>query len=513
MQNSNYQFSLNNPIVSIANKPKEELTRQDLWKIISELQIQRVTFHYVASDGKIREIRIPIQNRFQIELILADGERVDGSSIYKGMVESGKSDLYVVPIYKSAFINPFDSKSLDFFCKFFDSSGELTNFTHENILTRAKSFLRSRTGFDLTALGELEFYLIYNLENYSYLPAKQQGYHLSPPYAKTSSIVNEMMSTIANVTGSVKYCHNEVGFIECIQSEIPQLNGKSAEQIEIEFLLTDIEDTAQNLVLSTWIIRNIASKYGVIATFFPKIDPGHAGNGLHIHLALEKDGKNLMIDEKSELSDLALMLIGGICEFAPSLTAFGNTVSASYLRLVPGQEAPTKVFWSPSNRNAMIRIPLAWAKANNLALKINPQQTIKFDYQSSRQTVELRTPDGSAYFYLLLSGITQAINWALSNPSISLEIAKKYHYVSDSKQTENQFKTLSTSCVESAEILLKNRAFFEADGVFPPSVIDHYSNLLKAENDRDLNRRLVSLSEEDRLIKSRRLMHRNLFRC
>ena len=71
-------------------------------------QIERITFHYTALDGEYKELKIPIGNRYQAERILADGERVDGSSLFKGMVETTLSDLYVVPLYKSAFLNPFD---------------------------------------------------------------------------------------------------------------------------------------------------------------------------------------------------------------------------------------------------------------------------------------------------------------------------------------------------------------------------------------------------------------------
>lgn len=153
-----------------------------------------------------------------------------------------------------------------------------------------------------------------------------------------------MMCIIAKITGNVKYGHNDEGFIESLQIELPQLNGKTAEQVEIEFLLMDVEELASQLVISIWIIRNVAHKYGAFATFFPKIDPGHAGNRLHFHLAFYKNGKNVMVNPNNELANEALKLIGGLCKFALSFTAFGNTVSASYLRLLLGQEAPTKVF-------------------------------------------------------------------------------------------------------------------------------------------------------------------------
>src|SRR3569833_1977736 len=93
-------YALTNPISIIVDKPRELFTRQDLVKVIEERQIERITFHYTALDGKYKELKIPIANRYQAERILADGERVDGSSLFKGMVETALSDLYVVPLYK-----------------------------------------------------------------------------------------------------------------------------------------------------------------------------------------------------------------------------------------------------------------------------------------------------------------------------------------------------------------------------------------------------------------------------
>jgi glutamine synthetase len=513
MQNTNLYFVLENQISAITGKPKNEWTRKDFLKVIQTLQLERITFHYVASDGKPRQMQIPIQNKFQVESVLADGERVDGSSLFKGIVEVGSSDLYVVPIYKSAFINPFDNKSLDFFCRFFDRDGNPANFTPDNILAKANEYFKSKTGLNLKALGELEFYLIYDMPKRMYILGKQQGYHSSPPFAKTTHIVSEIASIIAKITNSIKYFHNEVGYIENIQSEIPELSGKSAEQVEIEFHLTDIEELAYDLVLSTWIIRNVAYQYNSIATFFPKIDPGHAGNGLHFHLALTKNGKNILLDPSGNLSQEALMAIGGLCHYAPSLTAFGNTVAASYLRLVPGQEAPTKVCWSPSNRSSLIRIPLAWTKANNLAKKINPQETETLEYEDNRQTIEFRSPDGSALIHLILSGLILAIEWGLSNPQRSLQLAEHYKVTDDPNSLQKDLEVLGKSCVESAEKLLQKRNHYERDGIFPPKVIDYYAKILLSENDKDLNSRLISLPEEERLIESRRIMHRNLHKC
>jgi glutamine synthetase len=420
--------------------------------------------------------------------------------------------LYVVPLYKSAFFNPFENGSLDFMCKFIDRDGKLAPFAPDNILTNAQNLLKRNHGLELLAHGEVEFYLLRNAESDSYILPAQRGYHASSPFAKTGQVVSEMLKILAQITGSVKYAHNEVGYIQRIESEYPEMDGKSAEQVEIEFALSSVEEAANNIILAAWIIRNVAYRNGMIATFFPKIEPGQAGTGFHIHMALSKNGKNVMCRQDGELSDDALKLIGGLCKYAPSLTSFGNTVSASYLRLVPGQEAPTKVFWSDSNRSALIRVPLAWTKVNNLTKIINPQQQADSLIDEVRQTVELRSPDGSANVHLLLAGITMAVDWGLVNVEKSLPLAQKSRIKSQADM-DADVDVLIRSCVESAELLLAKRAHYEREDVFPPAVIDYVAEFLKKENDRNLNSRLLAMAEDERLKESRRIMHRDIHRC
>lgn len=511
---SNKNFALANPISLITGKERSELTREDLIKVIIEKQIERITFHYTGIDGKIKELRLPIANKKQAELILAEGERCDGSSLFKGIVDVDFSDLYIVPQYRTAFLNPFDSGSLDFTCRFFTRDGDLAPFAPDNILHNANEMLKKNTGLDLYALGELEFYLIGSVDNMTYPLPKQQGYHATAPFSKTGDILNEMLKHLTQITNAVKYAHNEVGSLEKVESDYAELRGKMAEQVEIEFLPSPIEDMADYLVIASWIIRNVAYKNNFVATFFPKIEPGHAGNGLHIHIALMKDGKNIMTSADGNLSKEAKLLIGGLCHYAPSLTAFGNMVSASYLRLVPNQEAPTKVCWSDSNRSSLIRVPLAWTRDENLAKKINPQQKEDFNKDDSRQTIELRSPDGSANAHLLLAGIALAVDWGLMNEKAATDITEHSHITGKLSASSyyNELSEMATSCAESSEKLLQHRALFERGNIFPPQVLTYFAKLLQSENDRYLNNRLLALPTEDQLVESRRIMHRDIHR-
>jgi glutamine synthetase len=520
MANPSPVYALANPLSTLLDKPARDFVRADLLSVIERKGIERVTLHYTALDGKLKELKIPAASRSQVETVLAEGERVDGSSLFRGMVDMSLSDLYVVPEYRSAFLNPFDDRSLDFICRYYTKDGTRAAFPLDNILARAAGIFRDSTGLELNSLGELEFYLLTDSSGSSYPAPRHGGYHGSPPFIKSGPILNEMVRHIAQVTGAVKYAHSEVGIIGSILSDADEIRGRRAEQLEIEYLPRPVEQMADALVLGRWIIRNTAWRHGAMATFTPKLEEGIAGNGLHFHLEITKNGKNIMTDADGRLSETARKLIGGLCRYADSLTAFGNTVSSAYLRLVPNQEAPTRVCWSDLNRSALVRVPLGWANLSGLARKVNPQESGGLAHDpGSRQTVELRSPDGSALIHLVLAGITMAANWAFKGDLSlfqnygPLELADRLYVkgnVFTDKALLDRLPVLPASCVESGRLLLENRALYERDGVFPPSVIDYVAGMLQAENDEFMNRQLASLPAHERLHEVRKIMHKDL---
>jgi glutamine synthetase len=352
MSSDNLPYALANPLSIALNKAPQEFQRPDFLKIIKEKSIERVTFHFTALDGRLKELRIPVSNDRRTEFVLAEGERVDGSSLFKGMIDVALSDLYVVPEYKTAFLSPFDRGSLDFICRYITRDGERAPFTPDAILGKADELLKKNTGVELNALGELEFFLVGEREPNLFPMQKQSGYQESSPFVKSGKILNEMVALLTKITGAVKYAHSENGSIDRLQSDLDEIKGKRAEQLEIEFLSRPVTEMADHLVLGRWLIRNVAYKHGCTATFAPKLEEGIAGNGLHFHLKLKRDGASLMVEDDGSLSPAAHRLIGGLCEHAESLTAFGNTTASSYLRLDPELEAPTRIFWSALNRKA-----------------------------------------------------------------------------------------------------------------------------------------------------------------
>jgi len=505
---------LANPLCRLLDKERHEFTRADLLEVVAKRGIERLTFHYTGVDGQLKELKLPVSDTDHTERVLAAGERVDGSSLFRGLVDASKSDLYVVPKYSTAFLNPFDDTSLDFICRFLDRDGELAPYTPDNILHIAHERFREQTGLELHALGELEFFLLRDGDPEYYTPEKQTGYHASSPFFKSGEVVIEMVRYLEQLTGAVKYAHAEVGYIDSVHSDRPMLAGRRAEQHEIELLTRPVEVMGDFIALAKWLIRNVAYRRGMLATFAPKIEEGVAGNGFHVHMELIRDGANIMTGTDGELSEDALKLIGGLVHYAPTLSAFGNTVASAYLRLVPNQEAPTRICWSDSNRSALIRVPLGWGKSSDLARVVNPEEPAAFRDDRGVQTVELRSPDGSAMFHLLLAGLVTAAEHGLTADGM-VELANKTRVsgnIFDDEHLVAQLEPLPTSCIAARRLLLERRAMYEEQGNFPPQVIDRVAEFLEREDDEFLNQRLSKMSAEERLHATRLLMHRDIHR-
>ncbi|NLO67899.1 MAG: glutamine synthetase, partial [Bacteroidales bacterium] len=371
----------------------------------------------------------------------------------------------------------------------------------EYILRKANRLFTERTGYKFKAMGELEYY-VQGEKKEMYTAEDQKGYHLSTPFSNYEFVRLEAMELIARCGGKIKYSHSEVGNFST--------DAESFEQHEIEFLPVDPESAVDQLILGKWILRELGNKYRVNVSFAPKITVGKAGSGLHVHMYLEKDGRNAMI-ENNKLSDVAKKLIAGMMELAAPLTAFGNTIPTSYLRLVPHQEAPTNICWGDRNRSVLVRVPLGWLSDNDMARDANPQEPQTSDKVGGKQTVELRSPDGSADLYHLLAGMLVAALHGLERPD-ALELADRLYVGVNIFKPENKAKLdsldkLPESCAASADVLEKHREAFERDGVFPPSTIDSFIRKLRSYDDRDLSERIYGKTDEIRKLVYRYLHH------
>lgn len=212
-----------------------------------------------------------------------------------------------------------------------------------------------------------------------------------------------------------------------------------------------------------------------------------------------KDGQNVTQTPQRTLSDYARRAIAGIMTLAPSITAFGNTIPASYLRLVPNQEAPTNVCWGDRNRSVLVRVPLGWTSGKDMCVQVNPDDPCAIETYG-KQTFEMRSPDCSADVYSLIAALCVAARKGFDMPD-ALDVAERTYVDVNIHARENRDRLkgldcLPASCVASAECLSRQREAYEERGVFSPAMIDNAISRLRAYDDEHLAEYLKSNPEQ-----------------
>ena len=446
-----------------------------------ENQIEFIDFHYCGWDGRLKTLNFVVRDKAHLLNILEAGERVDGSSLFP-FVEAGKSDLYVVPRYRTAFRDPFAQvPTVGLLCSFFDREGKPFESSPEYVLRKAAKVFREKTGLEMQTMGELEYYVIAEDDGMYRIP-DQRGYHESAPFVKFEDLRVEAVRLITEMGGMVKYAHSEVGNF--------RLDGKIFEQNEIEFLPVDICDAADQLVLAKWVMRRLAWDYGVTLTFAPKITEGKAGSGMHVHCKFTRDGRSVMV-EGGDITDVVRRAIAGYMDAGTSLTAFGNPNPLSFMRLVPNQEAPTTLCWSHSNRSALVRVPLGWTSSVDMAAQCNPGEEAACRDFSDKATFEWRASDATANVYLLMAALCCAARRGFEMPD-ALEVARRTYvglgvniHDSANEALKDSLEQLPASCSGAADALDADRAIYTSEGVFSDSMLDYLVRTLRSFGPED----------------------------
>lgn len=455
-------------------------TKSELVSFCLANKVEVLNFHYTGFDGNIKTLNFVIRDEQHLLNILEAGERVDGSSLFP-FIEAGRSDLYVVPVYSTAFLNPLEEvPTVDVMCTYFDRDGNPFEGSPRYILSKAVKALKESTGLEMHAMGELEYYVI-GKDDGLYPVADQKGYHESKPYCKFADMRIEAMRAITAAGGKIKYGHSEVGNYTA--------DGMIYEQNEIEFIPVPVEEAADQLVLAKWIIHQVAYRHGLTVSFAPKLADGKAGSGLHIHIKLARDGKSRMISG-GEITDICRKAIAGLMDAGTSLPAFGNPSADSFRRLVPNQEAPTSLCWSFSNRSALVRVPLGWTGDVEMAAKCNPGEAPLGKDFSDKQTFEWRASDATADIYLLMAALCCAVRHGLEMPD-ALELNRRTFvdlgvniHAAGNAAILNSLEQLPADTAEAAAELKKDRKIYTSEGVFTDALIDwqiHYLKVLKKE--------------------------------
>lgn len=382
---------------------KEIKTPQDVLELINSENIKVVDLRFMDFPGMWQHISIPVRELDIDSFELGFG--FDGSSI-RGWQSINESDMLMKPVADTAFIDPFlKEKTLVLICNICDPiTGE--NYTRDprNIALKAVNYLKGTKIADTVYIGpEAEFFIFddirfdqnthegyYHIDsvegcwnsgrkeepNLGYKPRYKEGYFPVPPTDSLQDIRSEMMLTLEKLDIPVEAQHHEVA---------------TGGQSEIDMRYGRLVAMADNMLKYKYVVKNTARKHNKTVTFMPKPLFNDNGSGMHIHLSLWKNGKNLFAGEKyAGLSETALYAIGGVLKHAPSLLAFTNPTTNSYKRLVPGFEAPVNLAYSRRNRSAAIRIPM-----------YSPSEKAK--------RFEFRCPDPSCNPYLAFSALLMAV--------------------------------------------------------------------------------------------------------
>ncbi|MBQ9957296.1 MAG: glutamine synthetase, partial [Ruminococcus sp.] len=275
--------------------------------------------------------------------------------------------------------------------------------------------------------------------------AHQKNYHVAKPFDTSYECRSEMCLEMQKAGIAIKYHHPEVG---------------AGGQFEIEPMLGKMSDMADATMMIKYIIHNTAMKYGKVATFMPKPVYGEAGNGMHVHMLLLKDGEPVFSDDNgySHLSETAHYFIGGLLKHISSLCAITNPSTNSFKRLVPGFEAPVTVGYATSNRSAVIRIP-AYAKTPNL------------------RRFEIRNPDATCNPYLAYAAILMAGLDGVKNkidPHANGWGPYDFNLYKLSDEEKAKLSSLPTTLDAALDALEADHDYLTEGGVFPEHLIKNF---------------------------------------
>lgn len=319
----------------------------DIRQRLQEQDVKFLRLQFTDIMGHNKNVEVPTS---QFEKAL-DGEIMfDGSSI-EGFTRIEESDMLLKPDYSTFLIFPPIIEGSErgavarLICDITYPDDSPFEGDPRFILRRQIEKLQGM-GFDNMYAGpEPEFFLF--MRDVEGRPTTvtndAAGYFDLAPVDLGEEARRDMVNALVDMGFEIEAAHHEV----------------APGQHEIDFKYEDALTTADNIATFKLVVKRIAIKHGLHATFMPKPVAGINGSGMHTHLSLFKDGKNAFLDENAErqLSDTALYFIAGLLEHANGMVALTNPLVNSYKRLTPGYEAPTNIAWSASNRSAMIRIP------------------------------------------------------------------------------------------------------------------------------------------------------------
>jgi glutamine synthetase len=443
-------------------RPAAAWTVEDLVGLAVECGVRLVSLMHVGGDGWLKALDFVPRSREHLRDILSGGERADGSSLFAGLgLEVGASDILLRPRLETAFLDPFaEQPTLVLLCGHAGRDGARLPQSPDTIARQAGERLTRELDIELLALGEVEYFLGRRAGEEDVYGANDRGYHATSPFVFGEPLRREAMALLAEIGVPVKYGHSEVGYVQASKAD-----GFLWEQHEIELGLAPLATAADAVVLTQWVLRNLAHRGGMRCSFDPILRRGHAGTGLHFHFSPVRHGEHLGgRGADGALSAPARCLIAGLVRMGGALMAFGNRTEGSLIRLTQAKEAPNAIVWGEFDRSALVRLPIVARTADGRPV--------------SPPTIEFRLPDGSAHPHLLLAGVAQAMVDARHSEGIEALLERTS--VKALRRGAGVATPVPTRFLEVAEALKAHRAGLEAGGVFPAVLLDRLIERLSA---------------------------------
>lgn len=411
---------------------KRILTADDIKMSVKDNDVCFLRLAFTDINGTMKNVEVPTS---QLDKVLANEIRFDGSSI-DGFVRIEESDMVLYPDLSTWMVLPWQDGTSGrigrLTCSVHKVDGTPFEGDPRNNLKRILNEMKSMGYTDFEIGFEAEFHLFKLDENGGWTTnvCDHASYFDMTDSDEGAKCRREIVETLEGMDFEVEAAHHEVG------------NG----QQEIDFKFDDALTTADRVQTFKMVVRTVAKKHGLCATFMAKPLEGEAGNGMHTNMSIFKDKRNIFYDANGKygLSNEALYFLNGILEHARAITAIGNPTVNSYKRLIPGYEAPVYIAWANKNRSPLVRIPAAEEVTTRL---------------------ELRSADPTANPYLLLAATLKAGLNGIKEAKMPMEpVTSNVFEMSEEKRKELGIKPLPSTLHNAIKAFKADKLIQEALG-------------------------------------------------
>lgn len=410
------------------------ITAEDIKKSVKDNDVRFLRLAFTDINGTSKAVEVPTS---QLDKVLTNDIRFDGSSI-DGFVRLEESDMVLYPDFSTWAVLPWGDEKRGkigrLVCSVHKTNGEPFEGDPRNNLKRILKEMNDMgfTDFDIGFEAEFHLFKLGEDGNWTTEVPDHASYFDMTSDDEGARCRRDIVETLESIGFEVEAAHHEVG------------DG----QQEIDFRFDDALTTADRVQTFKMVVREVARKHGLYATFMAKPVEGQAGNGMHTNMSLFKDGKNVFYDKDGEfhLSDTALYFLNGILEHARAITAIGNPTVNSYKRLIPGFEAPVYISWASKNRSPLVRIP---------------------DAEEINTRLEMRSADPTANPYLLLAACLSAgLNGIKEAKKPMAPITSNVFEMSEEERAERGIKPLPSTLHNAVKA-------FKADPLIQKALGEH----------------------------------------